>query len=340
MNKKIAIITGASGQDASYLAEFLLNKEYKVLSINRRTSTNNTERLINCLGNSKFNIIEGDVTDSSSINNIINRYKPDEFYNLASQSHVATSYDQPICTLDINAKGSLFALEAIRYHSPHTKYYQASTSEMFGGNYTTKYVDNIELKFQNEQTALSPNSPYAVAKVAAHHFVRIYRDSYKIFACSGILFNHESERRGENFVTRKITKYIGQLIASNLRNIDKLKLGNIEAVRDWGHSRDYVESMWMMLQQDKPDDYVIGTGEGHSVKEFLIEAFSIAGLKWEDFVEIDSSLYRPCEVSYLRCDASKAFKILGWKPKVAFKELVKLMVESDVNFLSFPKNQL
>ena len=348
MGNKLAVITGISGQDASYLSELLLSKDYNVIGINRRTSGNNISRLSNCIDNPKFNLIEGDLCDSNSINNIIHRYKPDEFYNLAAQSHVATSFSQPTYTFDVNAKGPLLILEAIHQYSKHTKFYQASTSEMFGSNYSTKingtfvgmqpeadsfgYINRSEEKYQDESTSLCPNSPYAVAKVAAHNLVRIYRDAYNIHASAGILFNHESERRGENFVTRKITKYIGSLANSNdILQFPSLKLGNIDAVRDWGHARDYIEAMWRMLQQNKPDDYIIGTGEGYTVKEFLIEAFSLIGLNWEDFVEIDPSLYRPCEVPYLRCDPSKAKKVLGWKANTTFKELVKLMVESDIN---------
>jgi len=355
-NQKVAVIFGVTGQDGSYLSELLLEKSYEVIGVVRRSSTNNTGRLTD---HPNFKLVEGDLCDPSSINEVVSTYAPDECYCLAAQSHVATSFTQPYYTFDVNARGPLLILEAIRVHSPGTKFYQASTSEMFGSNYShdikgtflgmqegancfgyDKKDYKVE-KYQDEKTQLSPNSPYAVAKVAAHNLVRIYRDSYGIHASAGILFNHESERRGEKFVTRKITKYIGELKArienttfregfGPINFFQKLKLGNIDAVRDWGHARDYVEAMWLMLQQDKPDDYIIGTGEGHSVRDFLYEAFSLVGLNWQDFVEIDRDLYRPNEVPYLRCRWDKAQKILDWSPKITFKELVKLMVEADI----------
>ena len=347
-NQQVAVIFGVTGQDGSYLSELLLSKSYEVIGITRRVSTTNTQRLDN-LNNPNFKLIEGDMCDPSSVNHVIAHYAPDECYCLAAQSHVGTSFTQPYYTFDVNARGPLLILEAIRVHSPGTKFYQASTSEMFGDNYSEswnfKYDDagqtiKIIEKYQDENTPLSPNSPYAVAKVAAHNLVRVYRDAYGIHASAGILFNHESERRGEKFVTRKITKYIGDLVRwkKNIVNADlgkineypKLKLGNIDAVRDWGHARDYVEAMWLMMQQDKPDDYIIGTGEGHSVRDFLYEAFSLVGLNWQDFVEIDRNLYRPNEVPYLRCKWNKAHEKLGWTPKVTFKELVKLMLEADI----------
>jgi len=345
---KTAVIWGITGQDGSYLSELLLSKGYQVIGVNRRTSTNNTERLTE---HSNLTIVEGDLCDSGSVTRIINRYKPDECYNLAAQSHVATSFIQPSYTFDVNARGPLFILDAIYNHSPHTKFYQASTSEMFGSNYSQHIIHYNEIgeaqqayienrtykgphtdiyKYQNEDTPLSPNSPYAVAKTAAHNLVRVYRDAYDIYVCGGILFNHESERRGENFVTRKITRYIGKFMNSCRISNGKLKLGNIDAVRDWGYAPDYVEAMWLMLQQEKPDDYIVGTGVGHSVRDFLMEAFESVGLNWEDFVEIDKNLYRPNEVPYLRCDASKAKNILGWVPKTDFKELVHKMVQHDI----------
>lgn len=368
MENKTAVIYGITGQDSSYLSELLLAKNYKVIGVKRRTSTNNLQNLESAgvLNNPNFKLIEGDLCDSGSITNIISTYKPDECYNLAAQSHVATSFDQPSYTFEVNAKGPLLILEAIRLYSPQTKFYQASTSEMFGHNYSTRNTGEFKgmlstnsfgyddwpgciEKFQDENTSLSPNSPYGVAKTAAHHLVRLYRESYSVFVCAGILFNHESERRGENFVTRKITKYIGKLfqfyksqegykpvgIRESNGEIEyefpTLKLGNIDAIRDWGHAEDYVHAMWLMLQQEKPDDYIIGTGEAHSVKDFLEEAFSKVQLKWNEWVEIDPVLYRPCEVPYLRCDASKAKNVLGWTPKVTFKELVQRMVEADIN---------
>ena len=357
-NQKVAIIFGVTGQDGSYLSELLLSKSYEVIGVTRRVSTTNTQRLDH-LNNSNFKLIEGDLCDPSSVNQVISIYAPDECYCLAAQSHVGTSFTQPYYTFDVNARGPLLILEAIRIHSPGTKFYQASTSEMFGSNYSHEVKgtflgmqegansfgydekDYKVEKYQDEQTQLSPNSPYAVAKVAAHNLVRVYRDSYGIHASAGILFNHESERRGEKFVTRKITKYIGELYRMGIygtpgepismpNNVVKLKLGNIDAVRDWGHARDYVEAMWLMMQQEKPDDYIIGTGEGHSVRDFLYEAFSLVGLQWQDFVEIDRDLYRPNEVPFLRCKWNKAREKLGWSPTITFKQLVKLMVESDI----------
>ena len=344
---KTAIIFGITGQDGSYLSELLLSKGYKVIGIKRRSSGCNTERLVE---HPSLKLVEGDLLDASSINEIISTYTPDECYNLAAQSHVGTSFHQPLYTFEVDAKGPLLILEAIRHYSPHTKYYQASTSEMFGANCSIEtkgtfvgmepeadcfgYINRSQEKIQNEDTGFAPNSPYSIAKTAAHHLVQSYRKGYGLFACSGILFNHESERRGDMFVTRKISKYIGTLqnILSKNPNTPtlRLQLGNIDTVRDWGHARDYVEAMWLMLQQDKPDDYIVGTGVGHSVKDFLIEAFELVGLNWQDWVEIDPSLYRPNEVPHLRCDWSKAKRVLGWSPKTDFKTLVKLMVEYDI----------
>ena len=368
-NQKVAVVFGITGQDGSYLSELLLSKGYEVIGVKRRASGCNTERLVE---HPNLKLVEGDLTDSASINEIISHYAPDECYNLGAQSHVGTSFHQPLYTFEVDAKGPLLILEAIRHYSPHTKYYQASTSEMFGANCSIEtkgtfvgmepeadcfgYINRSQEKIQNEDTGFAPNSPYSIAKTAAHHLVQSYRKGYGLFACSGILFNHESERRGEMFVTRKISKYIGELqkwrnglsleylvvhkdkitIAGTIipgypgTEFPKLKLGNIDTVRDWGHARDYVEAMWLMLQQDKPDDYIVGTGVGHSVKDFLIEAFALVGLNWQDWVEIDPSLYRPNEVPHLRCDWSKAKRVLGWTPKTDFKTLVKLMVEADI----------
>ena len=259
---KTAIITGVTGQDGSYLAELLTANKYKVYGIYRRTSSLNFSRLYNVVKNKNFHLLEGDICDPYCVARILKAIKPDEYYNLAAQSHVATSFEQPSYTWDATAKGVLNALEAIRNESADTKFYQASSSEMFGKNYTTVYDDFGEnpLKFQNEETPFYPQSPYAIAKLAGHHLVRNYRDSYNIFACSGILFNHESERRGENFVTRKITKWLGEFIASDKdKKFPKLRLGNLDAHRDWGHAEDYVKAMWLMLQQETPHDYVLAT---------------------------------------------------------------------------------
>lgn len=327
---KVAIITGATGQDGSYLSELLLSKGYTVIGLRRRSSSEKgLERIQHLLKNNNFKLVEADITDSGCVNNLIRDYMPTEVYNLAAQSHVGTSFKQPLYTTQVNIEGPLNFLEAIRLLSPTTKFYQASTSEMFGKNYDmfggTKY--------QQETTPFVPQSPYAVAKLAAHEMVRIYRDSYDLFACCGILFNHESERRGENFVTRKITKWIGEFVASGQdEDFPALRLGNLDAHRDWGHAQDYVEAMYMMLQQDEPEDYVIATSETHSVREFLTEAFNEIGIThFEPYVVIDPEFYRPCEVDWLLGHTGKAREKLGWRPKVSFQELVQRMVRSDID---------
>ena len=327
---KVAIITGATGQDGSYLSELLLSKGYTVIGLRRRSSSEKgLERIQHLLNNNNFKLVEADITDSGCVNNLIRDYMPTEVYNLAAQSHVGTSFKQPLYTTQVNIEGPLNFLEAIRLLSPTTKFYQASTSEMFGKNYDmfggTKY--------QQETTPFVPQSPYAVAKLAAHEMVRIYRDSYDLFACCGILFNHESERRGENFVTRKITKWIGEFVASGQdEDFPALRLGNLDAHRDWGHAQDYVEAMYMMLQQDEPEDYVIATSETHSVREFLMEAFNEIGIThFEPYVVIDPEFYRPCEVDWLLGHTGKAREKLGWRPKVSFQELVQRMVRSDID---------
>lgn len=330
---KTAIITGVTGQDGSYLAEVLTANKYKVYGIYRRTSSLNFSRLYSVIKHKNFHLLEGDICDPYCVARILKVIKPDEYYNLAAQSHVATSFEQPSYTWDATAKGVLNALEAIRNESADTKFYQASSSEMFGKNYTTVYDDFGEnpLKFQNEETPFYPQSPYAIAKLAGHHLVRNYRDSYNIFACSGILFNHESERRGENFVTRKITKWLGEFIASDKdKKFPKLRLGNLDAHRDWGHAEDYVKAMWLMLQQETPDDYVVATGNTYTIKEFLEVAFSRYDLDWEKYVVIDSKFYRPAEVEFLRGSPKKAKQKLGWSPEVSFCKLVERMVENDV----------
>ena len=327
---KVAIITGATGQDGSYLSELLLSKGYTVIGLRRRSSSEKgLERIQHLLNNNNFKLVEADITDSGCVNNLIRDYMPTEVYNLAAQSHVGTSFKQPLYTTQVNIEGPLNFLEAIRLLSPTTKFYQASTSEMFGKNYDmfggTKY--------QQETTPFVPQSPYAVAKLAAHEMVRIYRDSYDLFACCGILFNHESERRGENFVTRKITKWIGEFVASGQdEDFPALRLGNLDAHRDWGHAQDYVEAMYMMLQQDEPEDYVIATSETHSVREFLTEAFNEIGIThFEPYVVIDPEFYRPCEVDWLLGHTGKAREKLGWRPKVSFPKLVQRMVRSDID---------
>lgn len=326
--EKIAVITGITGQDGSYLAELLLEKEYTVIGLYRRNSSMNFER-ISHITSPKLILEEFDLTDPTGCNYIISKYKPDELYNLAAQSHVATSFNQPTTTFNINSLGVVNLLEAVRHYSPKTKFYQASTSEMFGYNYS---VSPYGEKYQDENTAFLPQSPYGISKLAAHNMVRIYKTGYGIYGCCGILFNHESPRRGENFVTRKITKYIGQL--KNGQTQLKLKLGNISAQRDWGHAKDYVLAMHMMLQMSVPEDYVIATGTTWSVKDFLIRAFEHAGFNYEDYVEIDHDLFRPAEVEYLRGNPSKAVSMTGWQPKISFNELIKDMVDNDVSQLS------
>jgi GDPmannose 4,6-dehydratase len=330
---KTAIVTGVTGQDGSYLSELLTANKYKVYGIYRRTSSLNFSRLQDVIKHKNFHLLEGDICDPYTVARILKVIKPDEYYNLAAQSHVATSFEQPSYTWDATAKGVLNALEAIRNESADTKFYQASSSEMFGKNYTTVYDDSGKnpIKFQNEDTAFYPQSPYAIAKLAGHHLVRNYRDSYNIFACSGILFNHESERRGENFVTRKITKWLGEFIASEKdKKFPKLRLGNLDAHRDWGHAQDYVKAMWLMLQQENPDDYVVATGNTYTIKEFLEVAFSRYDLNWEKHVVIDPKFYRPAEVEFLRGSPKKAKEKLKWSPEISFYQLVERMVENDV----------
>lgn len=322
---KTAIITGATGQDGSYLSELLLDKEYTVIGLHRRSSINNFERINHLIKAPNFILEECDLTDPSNIIGLIDRYQPQEFYNLAAQSHVETSFKQPTTTFEINTVGVINILEAIRKYSSATRFYQASTSEMFGRNFD---VDDDGNKYQDENTELLPQSPYGVAKVASHRMVQLYREGYGIFATSGILFNHESPRRGENFVTRKITKYIGQLI--NNQTNAKLKLGNLKAQRDWGHAKDYVLAMHLMLQAEEPNDYVICTEQTWTVLDFLETAFNLVDLKYQDYVEIDSTLYRPAEVDYLRGKNTKAKKELGWAPVVSFYDLVSDMVNSDI----------
>lgn len=322
---KTALITGITGQDGSYLAELLLARGYTVIGLHRRSSTNNFERIQHIQANN-FKLEEFDLTDPSDCLSVVDKYKPDELYNLAAQSHVGTSFRQPTTTFEIDTIGVINLLEAIRRSSIHTRFYQASTSEMFGSNYTEKNGD----KYQDEDTKFLPQSPYAVAKMASHRMIQIYREAYNIYTCSGILFNHESPRRGVNFVTRKITDFIGKLMTGVIPSDSKLGLGNLEASRDWGHAKDYVYGMYLMLQQDKADDYVLSTGHTFRVQDFCEKAFAYVGLNWSDYVFIDPAFYRPCEVNYLKGDSSKARKQLGWYPLVSFADLVKDMVDSDI----------
>ena len=320
-----ALITGITGQDGSYLAEFLLKKGYEVHGLIRRASTFNTERIDHLYidphdPKARIFLHYGDLSDSGQLNNLIYNVQPEEIYHLGAQSHVRVSFDMPEYTGDITGIGTTRMLEAIRRSGIKAKFYQASSSEMFGDSPPP----------QNESTPFRPRSSYAAAKVYAFWMVANYREAYKIFASNGILFNHESPRRGETFVTRKITRSLARIELGLER---KLYLGNLNAKRDWGFAGDYIEAMWLMLQQDEPDDYVIATGESHSVKEFLGEAFQYKGLDWREYVEIDSRYFRPTEVDSLLGDASKARRKLRWEPKVKFKELVKLMVDADIKDL-------
>jgi GDPmannose 4,6-dehydratase len=365
-----AIIFGITGQDGSYLAELLHGKGYEVIGVTRRVSVDTLQRISHILPQIK--IVEGDITDAFSVSNVIKEHEPDEVYNLAAQSHVGTSFTQPSLTWDVTAGGCLNVLEGIRYsgRKEKIKFYQAGSSEMFGKNFSTRDrrpsvgdimcgLESGDIKYQDEDTPFSPQSPYAIAKLASHHLVRSYRDSYGIFACSGILFNHESERRGEKFVTRKITKWIGEFVRwsdpafetgqiqtvldqddenrlyNSLADGDgfpKLRLGNLEAFRDWGHAEDYVRAMWLMMQQEVPDDYVVATGKTHSVRDFLNVAFAYVGItEWDNFVIIDPEFYRPAEVDYLLGFPNKAKSNLGWNPDISFKDLVHRMMEKDID---------
>ena len=320
---KKALITGITGQDGSYLAELLLEKGYEVHGIIRRASTFNTSRIDHLykdphLNGVRFFLHYGDISDSTNLIKLLYRIQPEEIYHLAAQSHVRVSFDIPEYTGDVTGVGTIRILEAIRETGLKSRFYQASSSEMFGK------VTEIP---QRETTPFHPRSPYAAAKVYAYWATVNYRESYGMFACNGILFNHESPRRGETFVTRKITRAVAH-IKAGLQ--DKLFLGNLEAKRDWGYAKEYVEAMWLMLQQERPDDYVVATGETHSVEEFLDEAFSHVDLDWHNFVEIDPKYLRPAEVDLLIGDATKARTELGWEPKTTFRELVRLMVDADV----------
>lgn len=320
--QKKALVTGATGQDGSYLVDLLLDKGYEVVAVKRRTSLISTDRIDHVFSDlekiSNFSLVYGNMIDAGNIHRLLLEHKPDEIYNLAAQSHVRVSFDTPEETAEIVGMGTLRLLEAARNICPDVKIYQASSSEMFG--------DNPENP-QSEATRLMPASPYACAKVFAHNLCRNYRESYGMHISSGILFNHESPRRGETFVTRKITKAAARI---RLGQQDKLYLGNLEAKRDWGFAGDYVEAMWLMLQQENPDDYVIATGETHTVEEFLHEVFDYAGLDVSKYVEIDERLFRPHEVPLLLGDPTKAKEQLGWEPKVKFKELARMMYDEDL----------
>jgi len=344
MKEKTALITGVTGQDGSYLAEFLLKKGYKVHGIVRPASTFNRERIDQIYLRPEFQdkkliLHYGDLADSSCLNRIVEKVKPDEIYNLGAQSHVKRSFEIPEYTSETNAVGTLRLLDAIKEIGSDIKFYQASTSELFGNSSKTP---------QNEETQFSPCSPYASAKLFSYWITRNYAEAYEIFGCNGILFNHESPRRGESFVTRKITLSVARIKAGIQ---DKLYLGNLSAKRDWGYAKDYVEAMWLMLQQSKPDDYVIATGKSYTVKHFCEKAFSVAGIDliWDGtgvnekgidknsgniIIEIDPQYFRPVDVEVLIGDARKAEKVLGWQPKVKFNELVEIMVEHDIKLFA------
>ena len=334
--KKIALITGITGQDGSYLTELLLSKGYEVHGIIRRHSTDCTERILHLLDNQNLILHYGDLVDSNNLSKLIREIAPDEIYNLAAQSHVGVSFEVPEYTADVTGVGTLRLLEAIRLNKPNAKFYQASTSELFGGLPDTAP--------QSEKTPFYPKSPYAAAKLYSYWITVNYREAYNLFACNGILFNHESPRRGKEFVTRKITLGVAQIMSGKL---DKISLGNLNAKRDWGFAGDYVEGMWLILQQEKPDDFVLATGETHTVKEFVEAAFSEVGIKieWRGsgvdekgycsktgklLVDVNPKFFRPAEVDLLLGDSNKAEKVLNWRRKVSFKELVKIMVEADM----------
>lgn len=356
-NKKTAIVWGITGQIASYLVEEMLAKDYKVYGIKRRSSTNTMWRIQHLLNNPDFEVLEGDITDPSNVNNLTGKIKPYCIINTAAQSHVHTSFEQPAYTFTVNATGVLYILESIRNLSQSTRFLQFATSESFGSNYNT----DEQGKYQDENTVMAPNSPYAVAKVAAYNLTRLYRRSYDIFSCNNINFNTESPRRGEEFVTRKITQWIGKfkkwynpmfeqglqefealciqleskdrIFNSNLDKIgfQKLHLGNINAYRDWSHAKDIAKGVLLAVESDKPDDYVFASGQTQTVADFCQAAFAHIGISnWQDYIYIDPTLYRPCEVEYLCGRADKAKRVLGWEPKISFEELVKEMVEEDI----------
>jgi GDPmannose 4,6-dehydratase len=316
---KRALITGITGQDGSYLAEFLLEQGYEVIGMVRRTSTVNFNRIEHI--QEEIELVSGDLLDQGSLMSIIREHRPDEVYNLAAQSFVPTSWEQPVFTGGVTALGVTRVLEAIRTVAPETRFYQASSSEMFG---------KVREVPQNEGTPFYPRSPYGVAKVYGHWITVNYRESYDLFACSGILFNHESPRRGLEFVTRKTTYGVAKI---KLGLADELRLGNLDSKRDWGFAGDYVRAMWLMLQQEEPDDYVVGTGETHSIQELCEAAFGYVDLDWREYVKQDPRFMRPAEVDLLVSDPSEAQRVLGWEPKVDFRELIAMMVEADIALL-------
>jgi GDPmannose 4,6-dehydratase len=322
--KKIAVVSGGRGQDASYLAEFLLEKNYTVIAIDRRSSSPDYSNIEHLFGNPNYVTESGDITDFGSIARIVQKYQPDEFYNLAAMSFVGASWDEPLATCHIDFIGVCNCLEAIRLFSPKTKMYQASTSEVYG---------DVQTPMQDENTEKRPRSPYGAAKSGAEDLIKVYKDSYNLFVCWGRLFNHESPRRGKQFVTRKITNWIGSNFEKILSKqpVEKLKLGNLESKRDWCHAKDMVRGMWMMLQLPEPDNFVLASGKTWSIKQLLSNAFGCIGISnWEDYVEYDKSQVRPADVNLLCGDFSKAKRILGWEPTISFDKLIEEMVNEDV----------
>ena len=328
---KKALITGITGQDGSYLAELLLEKGYEVHGLLRRASSFNTQRIDHLYrdpheAGARLRLHYGDLTSAGSLLDVVYDVQPDEVYHLGAQSHVRVSFDMPEYTAEVTGLGTVRLLQAIRKSGVRTRFYQASSSEMFGSAPPP----------QSETTPFQPQSPYAAAKAYAHWVTRNYREAYDMHACNGILFNHESPRRGETFVTRKICRAVAAIVAGSQ---EKLYLGNLAARRDWGYAPEYVEAMWLMLQQDEPDDYVIGTGEAHSVEEFLAAAFGHVNLDWHDYVDIDPRYYRPTEVDHLLADARKARERLGWAPRTSFEELVRLMVDAELGAVGTPERK-
>ena len=319
---KKALITGITGQDGSYLAKLLIDNNYEVHGTVRRSSSINTSRIDNLISKyentGELNLYYSDLLDSSSISNLITNIQPDEIYNLAAQSHVAVSFSNPTYTTQVGTLGSVSLLESVRHMNKEVKFYQASSSEMYGGDFKG---------FLNEESPFNPKSPYAASKVFAHNLTKLYRETYNLFCVNGILFNHESPYRGETFVTRKISKAVGRI---SMGIQEKLTLGNLDASRDWGFSGDYVEAMYLMMQHDVPDDWVVATGETYTVKEFAKKAFEHVNLDWQKYVETSEKYYRPNEVDYLLGDPTKAKNKLGWEPKTSFKELTRIMVEADL----------
>lgn len=328
--KELVYLTGITGQLGSHMAANLLDSGHKVIGLVRRSSAPNYWRIESILNHPNLMILEGDATDYSFMSKTISRYKPDWFINYCCQSHVHTSFEQPQLTWQVAAEAVIHMLESIKQFSPHTKFISSNTSEMFG----SCYDEGVNGRYQNEDTVMVGNSPYAIGKLCAHQSIKLYRESYNLWASSIIMFNAESEKRGSNFVTRKITQYVAELNKQvDKKNFRKLKLGNIYSYRDWGYVGDYILGYIKALELDKPDDFVICTGETHTVEEFLVEAFNLVNLDWKEFVEIDQSLKRPAEVDYLRGNADKAKRVLGWEPKIKFKELVKIMVLADIERL-------